>query len=38
MIQRHQLNGFFINIIGPGLDENRALLADVAEIVRESVR
>ncbi len=36
MIVRHRLNGFFINIIGPGIDENRTLLADVAEIARGS--
>ncbi|NCG25173.1 MAG: LLM class flavin-dependent oxidoreductase [Actinobacteria bacterium] len=36
MIVRHRLDGFFINIIGPGLDTNRALLADVAAIVRGS--
>jgi len=34
MIVRHRLNGFFVNIIGSGLDANRALLAEVAEIVR----
>jgi len=34
MIVQHRLDGFFVNIITPGLDANRGLLADVAEIVR----
>ncbi len=34
MIVQHRLDGFFVNVITPGLDANRALLADIAEIVR----
>ena len=34
MIGRHALDGFFINIIAPGLEANRRLLSDVAKIVR----
>ncbi len=37
MIVRHRLDGFLINIIGPGLDDNRALLSEVAQIVRGSL-
>jgi 5,10-methylenetetrahydromethanopterin reductase len=33
MIGRHALDGFFINIIAPGLEANRRLLGEVAEIV-----
>jgi len=34
LIARHRLDGFIINVISPGLDANRRLLDDVAEIVR----
>jgi len=34
MIVEHRLDGFFVNVITPGLEANRALLSDVAEIVR----
>ncbi len=33
MIAQHRLDGFFVNVITPGLKANRALLADIAEIV-----
>ena len=34
LIERHRLDGFFLNVISPGLDANRRLLGEVAEIVR----
>ncbi len=35
LIVKHRLNGFLINIISPGIEENRKLMADVAAIVGE---
>jgi len=36
LIGAHHLDGFFVNIIAPGLDANRAILAEVAAIVAET--
>ena len=37
LITQHDLDGFLINIISPGLEPNRRMLTDVAEIIRGAV-
>jgi len=36
LIARHRLDGFFLNVIAPGIEANRRLLGVVADIVRGS--